>query len=405
MVGLSIGLAALLAGCASTATVTVTTTPSPTATGSGGGATPTATAANTPTPPPSAPPHAFAWFEYDSHNIPQIWASINGGTPKQITHVAPDGSPCDDQIAWSPPVFSPDLKHIVASLGSFNCGDGSMQGPVSIITVSNGVVSTLPSGYVILNVGHRAAGWLDNTHAWFVTYSGVFRYTLGSGVPTQLGSVSHINDAVLRGSTLFLQTDSGTTPDNWSIGRFDVNSHTLLSGVINQGQTGMCQCSPGDAHGPGWDASPDGSHAVYQKTTPSNGIPDGISSSKIYVSNADGSGAVHIAQAMTSTSTSLIQYSWDGQWIAITEAPPSPSTLTASVNTSGGSGDPNFHGYHPDSFDYPVWKWDNSQFWAATVSGDSGGPSNSAALENFHRNGASSVGVAHGFNPWYTIGG
>ena len=101
--GASLGLAAMLAGCASGAAGGTTSgagSSSATSTASSGGAAPTATGAGAaPTAAPaSAPPHAFAWFQYDLHNIPQIWASVNGGSPHQITHVAPDGSACDDQL-------------------------------------------------------------------------------------------------------------------------------------------------------------------------------------------------------------------------------------------------------------------------------------------------------------------
>ncbi len=353
-----------------------------------------------------APPHAFAWFQYDSHNIPQIWASINGGTPHQITHVAPDGSACDDQVAWSPPVFSPDLHHIVASLGSFNCGDGILQGPVSVINVSSGVVSTLPSGYQVAGAGHRTMGWVNSSTLWFVTYSGVFTYQLGApGVPHQVASVTNANDAVLRGTTLFIQANTGNPATNWSIIKVNISSGSQFGGSISQGQTGQCQCSPGDFHGPGWDVSTDGSHIVYQQVTPGSGAGyNSVGSTKIIYAHADGSGATQIAHALTANQTILMQFSWDGQWVAFTEATPSPTTLTASVSSSGGSGDPTFHSYHPDTFDYPVWKWDNTQFWAGSVAGDSGPGQGSPALYNFHRGGSSSVGVAHGYNPWYTIG-
>ncbi len=59
----------------------------------------------------SAPPHAFAWFQIDGAHVPQIWASVNGGTRRQITHVLPASDDCVNQIAWRPPVFSPDLRH------------------------------------------------------------------------------------------------------------------------------------------------------------------------------------------------------------------------------------------------------------------------------------------------------
>ena len=57
----------------------------------------------------------------------------------------------------------------------------------------------------------------------------------------------------------------------------------------------------------------------------------------------------------------------NGALVAFSHALPSPSVITASVTSPGHSGDPNFHSYTPDAVAFPVWKWDNSQFWAATA--------------------------------------
>lgn len=336
--------------------------------------------------------------------MPQIWAAINGAAPTQITHVAADGSECTDQIAWSPPVFSPDLKHIVASMGSYNCGDGGLQGPVSIITVSSGSISTLSSTYGV-GTTQRTMGWLNNSTIWFAQFTGFYTKPIGGGSPTHLSGPTSIWDAVVRGSTLYWQSaTSSSTGWTYAIHRYDLSSHTALPGSIAQGKVGGCECSPGDIHSPGWDVSRDGSHIVYQTVTPAAAPNGGVASSKLYYAHSDGSSATQIALAMIAKSTALMQFSPNGQWVAITEAAPSPTTLTASVSSSGGSGDPTFHGYSPDTFDYPVWKWDSSQFWAATrPAGDALGAS-SGGLERFNRGGSGTMGVAHGFNPWYTIG-
>lgn len=423
VVAVALSMMAALSGCSFSGSATGTGTGTGagsvtgTATATGAGTTSTAatntpgsSAAPTATPIP-APPHAFAWYQYDSHKVPQIWASLNGGTPFQITHVAPDGAACSDQIAWSPPVFSPNLTHIIASMGSFNCGDGNMTGPVSVITVSGGSVSTLAPSYQMPTTV-RAAGWLDNSTAWFVTYNGFYTFTLG-GSPSQVPGPANITDAVVRGSILYWQTSSySTTVIGYSIHRYDLGSHTALSGTVSQGQVGTCSCSPGDAHGPGWDVSRDGTHIVYQVTTPTISPSGGVASAKIYYANSDGSGAVQIAHALVTNATARMQFSPNGQWVAFTEATPAPSTLTASVNSSGGSGDPTFHGYSPDTFNYPVWKWDNSQFWAGNESASSyyyGEPVTSTtpapALERFNLGGSGTIGVPGGLNPWYTIGG
>ena len=127
-------LVTLLAACSTTATVTVSGG-SPT-TGSTPGATATHTSSGPTATPVPAPPHAFAWIQFDGSHNPQIWASINGGVPAQITHYHFSGSGCGP-TSWGLPVFSPDLTHIASVLG-YICGDGPVNGTVEIINVSTG---------------------------------------------------------------------------------------------------------------------------------------------------------------------------------------------------------------------------------------------------------------------------
>lgn len=399
---LLLGAALSIAGCASAGGATtggVTTSAAPTATASGPA--PTAT-------PHPAPPHAFAWYQYDSHHSPQIWASVNGATPRQITHIGPpptDG--CDNQLAWSPPVFSPDLTHIVAALGGYGCGDGYLLGPVSVIDASTGAMATVP-GNENIRLSVRAAGWLDASTIWFVsTTENIYTYHLGAGSATALPGIAGAVEAATRGATLFWESvDTSTSAWSYTLHRYDLGAHSALAGTVSLGAWRACQCSPGDFLTPGWDASPDGAHLVYQSVTPSSSVSGGIAGSHIYYSAADGSGASQIARYMVTNSLVRAQISPDGQWVAFTTALPSPATLTASVSSPGGAGDSTFHGYSPDTYDYPVWKWDSSQFWAAkTANGTGDFTSTSGGLYRFTLGAGSALGVAGGYNPWYTIGG
>src|SRR5262249_3935321 len=114
----SCGGAPSSAGAQSTGTATAplgTSTPPPAGTEE-----PTATAfPGAPTPTPGAPPPAtpaIAWVRVDNQHIAQIWASIGGGAPKQLTHNPGTGEPCSDGLLGSP-MFSPDLQHIVVAGG------------------------------------------------------------------------------------------------------------------------------------------------------------------------------------------------------------------------------------------------------------------------------------------------
>jgi hypothetical protein len=401
---LCFAVALALAGC-SGSTVTVSATP-PGGTGAGTPtATPTSSHGTSPTPTPStpAPPHAFAWFQVDAAHVPQIWASLNGGVPQQITHVASDHSACIDQLAWSLPVFSPNLTHIVASLGSYNCGDGELSGPLSTITVSSGAVSAVPGGPSI-RLTERDTGWINNSTIWYVNYNGLYEYTLGGGSATLVSSLggAHPEEGVLRGSTLFYEYGSYSGPQY--VRRFDMSSHTILPGTISLGSTGTCACSPGDFNTPGWDVSPGGGHIAYEVVTPSNSSPGGISGATFYYANADGSGASQIAAAVVSHTLARILISPNGALIAISSALPSPDVASASVSSHGGGGDPNMRFYHPDTFDYPVWKWDSSQFWAATQPTADIGTGTSNIYRYDVASSSSVLAQSGAHNPWYTIG-
>lgn len=405
VVALLAGVALAISGCAS-ATGTATGGASTTATAT---ATHTSVAAPTATPRP-APPHAFAWYQRDAHDTAQIWASINGAAPRQITHVpaTPPPDTCvTNKNAWSPPFFSPDLSHIYAVEGNPQCGGGSIaQGVGYIINPTTGAMTHVPGPNVTGMYGFtvpaemRGGGWIDNSTVWFTTFDTFYTYHLGDAHSVELpgfstiGQYNGLNDAVVRGSTLFFElTVSSSTQEVYSLRRYDLSTHTMIPGSISLGTSGINVYTglPGQAISPGWDVSPDGSHIVYQVVTKSG---SGIGGTKIFYANADGSGATRIASALITAHLICMQFSPDGQWVAFTTALPSPATLTASVSSAGGSGDPTFHGYSTDTTSYPVWKWDSSEFWAQASGG----------LYHFMRGGSSGLGVAGGLNPWYTIG-
>ncbi|MGZ3678332.1 MAG: hypothetical protein ACXWQR_07160 [Ktedonobacterales bacterium] len=388
----------LFTGCSSSASTSIL--PSGTVTA-------TASSHSSPTNTPvSAPPHAFAWFQIDSAHMPQIWASVNGGTPRQITHVAPASGDCINQIAWSPPVFSPDLRHVVAAMGGYNCGDVPLSGQEAVIDIATGAIALVPGTSSYVRISQRTSGWLDNNTIFFVNGTGIFTFTLGSGGTTLLPGGHLADEAVLRGTTLFW-TSLDLASSNWTttLHRYDMTTHSALPGVITLGQMHACQCSPGDFPTPGWDASPDGSRVVYQAVTPKTGSDFGITSSRVYAANADGSGASQIARYMTTTELIRMQFSPNGRLVAFTSALPSPSVISASSTSPGDRSDPNFHAYTPDAVSFPVWKWDSSSFWAANKGpGDTRTTGTTALYYYTAGSPGGTIGVLGGYNPWYTIG-
>lgn len=370
--------------------------------GTGSGSTPGAPT-STPLPPP---PHALAWFQTDSHGVGQIWASVNGGSAHQVTHMAASTADCKYDEHWSPPVFSPNLSHITAAWGSADCTDGPQNGPLYVINASTGAAVKVPSSHANIRLSLREAGWIDNSNIWFINYGHVYKYALGGSV-SDLGMITSTfsDDAVLRGNTLFFSEYNGS---GYQLRRFDMSSHTVLAGSINLGTNNPCQCSRNDALTPGFDVSADALHVVYQRTAPASGTSgdqEGVASSQFFYANADGSGATRIATVATAASMVKMQISPNGLFVAVARAEPTPSVFTASVTSAGLSSDPNLHFYTPDGRSYPVWKTNSATFWASTKDLENVYSPSFGNMEHFDVGvGAGSVGAAGGANPWYTIG-
>jgi len=394
--------ALIAAGCSSMSSVPgATATP----TTHSDGSIPTATA--------QPPNRALAWYQFDSAGVPQIWASVNGATPRQITHVAPDHAACDDQVAWGLPDFSPDMAHIVTSLGSYNCGDSTLNGEVSVVDVASGAVTTVPGSYATnsIRLTQRVDGWVNTNTLWYISFSGLFTYALGAGSTTLVATLHKPEDAVLRGSTLFWSNSTSGSGGGgaFSLHRFDMHTHADLGTSISLGAVGTCACSPGDYGLPGWDASPDGSRVVYQLVTPASGAADGVASARFFAANADGSGVAQIASDVATTHLATMLISPNGQLVSLAWALPTPSVITASVTSAGHHGDPNLHFYSPDGVGFAVWKWDTTSFWAETLDpGSYGGAGSAGPAPSIYQytvsNSSSSLSIASGLNPWSSVG-
>lgn len=348
-------------------------------------------------------PHALAWFQPDSKQVGQIWASVNGGAAHQVTHMPPPTGACRNDTHWSPPVFSPDLSKIVAAWGGSGCSNSPQHGPAYVINAATGAATQIPGSDIRLSL--REAGWVNNTTIWWIKGKQLITYTVG-GANTVVGALSGdaVSDAVLRGSMLFYMTSVGS---GYQLARYDMASHSLLGGAISLGSIAVCQCARGDAITPGFDVSADGAHVVYQKITPGGSNTEGVGSSQFFYANADSSGARQIATAASAASFVKMQLAPDGKLVAVARAEPAPnSVFTASVTSPGNSDDPNLRFYELDARGYPVWNADSATFWASTLDLDTLNPPITGDIALFNaRDGSSGVGVTGGANPWFSIGG
>ena len=307
---------------------------------------------------------AVAWVSQPATGKPEIWASFTGSSPRRIAQAS--GDDCTTSTL-GPPVVSPDGQHI-AVVGGAGCGDGQEHGSVFVVTVATGAFDPVPNSNALTNA--RSVGWLNNTTLWI---SGNSTYTLGASSVQGLPGVTSSVEAAVRGDTLFyLAPDYGNlTTLSATLHRYSLSAHHDLN-TIDLGSfqlpTGR---SPGDFHFQGWDASPDGTHVVYQVTTPatpSDTQPEGIASSRIEYANADGSGATQILQYMATTNTVRMRFSPDGTQVAVTEAEPAPDIITGCVASPGAHADPCFHSYvlpaGQFSANYPAWAADGRTFLA-----------------------------------------
>jgi hypothetical protein len=385
----------------------------------GGGASSGGGTTGGPTATPAPPSHALAWFQNDSAGVGQVWASLNGGAASQITHLTVPSGECVRDDNFVPPIFSPDLRHIVTSWSITSCGDIGPADDLYVVDVSTGAAALIardPSGLYLLR--QRSAGWIDNSTMWFIDQLNIEQVSIG-GAPTTLATIgtetgSHqitLLDAVLRGHILFYATEtiSTITSDSnveyaYALQRFDMSSHTTLGGPVNLGSAWDCQClarAPYTSSSltPGFDVSSDGSHIVYQKVTPNSSITSsGVASSQFFYANADGSGASRIASYATAASFAPMQLAPNGATVAVTHALPSPSVITASVTSPGARGDPGLTFYTTDAGSYPAWNWDGRSFWASAnfMSGD--------IIQFTVGTPAGTVVTPGGHNPWAAVG-
>src|SRR5262249_42130469 len=200
-------------------------------------------------------------------------------------------------------------------------------------------------------------------------------YTLGSSGVRRLEGLQTPLEGVVRGSTLFYLSvaASGSGDIQSSLRRYDLTRHAPLTSSISLGAYGSCWECPITVSSPRWGRSRGGSHVVYQVTTPRVG---GVfASSKILYAMADGSAARQIAQYLVTDSFVYLRLAPDGARVAITSAYPSPTVVTACVDSPGGKDDPCFVAYTPDAVSVAAWAPDGRSFVAATVDASYGRPS------------------------------
>lgn len=371
------------------------------------------------TPPPTATPTdsmaaSLAWSQYDNAGAIQIWTAAAGGAPRLLATIPATGGAMGGQcplVSAGLSMPSADRRHLLVGLGQ-QCANFILDpGPLAIIDATNGHLSyvPLPSGATVLPQV-RSYGWVDNQTIFALAYDatfafkGAFLYTLGGASATALEGLQTPLEGVVRGSTLFyLAVGSGSGAAGGiqsNLRRYDLARHAPLAGSISLGTYTACSECPAMVNSPGWDASPDGRHVVYQFTTSKAG--GGFASSQIVYAGADGSAPRQIAQYLVTDWFVHLRLAPDGARVAITAAAPSPTVVTACVDSPGTKGDPCFVTYTPDAYSSAAWAPDGSSFVAATADASYGQPSDHSGALIRYTLGASTgrLFVSEGYSPW-----
>jgi hypothetical protein len=152
-----------------------------------------------PTCTPATPPSfTLAWVEPAGYVPPtytqQVWASVNGGTTHQVTHL-PYNPPSGAQIASGLEIgqlaLAPDAGHIAFSAGYAYPDTYDIYGSVFVASLSGGSAVAVPNSSA--DVGNRSYAWISNTELALGTSGGVAIYDTGTALTRALPNTPHID--------------------------------------------------------------------------------------------------------------------------------------------------------------------------------------------------------------------
>jgi hypothetical protein len=322
----------------------------------------------------------------------QVVGSINGGPETVLsTFTYPLGLQDEGQYgedALTATAWAPDARHLVVAVAVTEPYVEALY-PYIIDANTHAVTRVMLPADALASEResvHRVFAWADDhTLLIFGGFGGgnagsggtvTYRYDLNQNSLTPLTGVTAAYEGVVRCSTLFyleispLAQISGSTSSKGSalLHRYNLTTQSEIGAPITLGDTSTFRGAEGDVQLLGWDASPDGTRIVYQQTQVSvDNNQHLVTTSKFFAANADGSGATPILTGATATSGVFLAISPDGQWVAVTNAQPTPAVLSGSL--SGGAA----HYYQPDAAGPPIWLADGSGFEADMALGSDQG--------------------------------
>jgi hypothetical protein len=297
------------------------------------------------------------------------------------------GVPDENAVGNAPSLtftaIAPDAAHLAVAVQQFIPFKAEYD-PFIVDTATHAVTAVAlanPINVANSDTAPRVFAWAD-THTLIIFANpplngspagASYSYDINSKALTPLPGVTGAIEGVVRCGTLFYSTLGAFSPIGGDpnhtqvatigINRYDLGGHTAIGAPVDIGQASTYGGAEGEINYGGWDASPDGSHIVYQHEAVAAGPK---ATSTWFAASADGSGAVPILPKLTSEGGARMAISPDGTQVAVTNANPAPNV--ASGPLSGGAtvfyDTPN--GYSP-----PAWLANSTGFFADSGIGSS----------------------------------
>lgn len=225
-------------------------------------------------------------------------------------------------------------------------------GPAFSFDVTSHRLTPLPG------ISHAVEGVARCTTLFYLEYGPLVTFTAQALAPTAGAN----RDPLDRGLAAQRNPLSSSTPTATKgpglLHRYSLTTNADLGSPITLGDVATTPGSEGFMQAMGWDASPDGSHIAYQRTTATVSTSGLVVNSAFFAAKADGSGKTTILPGATADSQTEMAISPDGQRVAVSDANPTPNVLSGDM-AGGGR-----RAYTPDTAGGLAWLADSSGFEA-----------------------------------------
>jgi hypothetical protein len=353
-------------------------------TGSGTGGSTTSAGKGTPTPKPCATHATTTALTYASG--PNLAGAIPAppGAPSSplatiSNFVYPLGIPDEGTVGNNPSLtfsaIAPDAAHLAVAVQQ-DVPFKEEYNPYIVDTATHAVTRIMLANPIYVansDIVPRVFAWAD-THTLIIfanpplngaSAGASYSYDINTKALTPLKGVDGAIEGVVRCGVLFYSTlgafaglgdVSHTQTATISVNRYDLAGAAAIGSPVDIGKASTYGGAEGAIDYAGWDASPDGSHIVYQHEAVAAGPKI---TSTWFAANADGSGAVAILPKLTADGGARMAISPDAAQVAVSGANPAPNVASGPM-----SGASTVFFDTPNGYSQPAWLANSSGFFA-----------------------------------------